>query len=87
MNGSPAAFSTRTPTRDRLSRPIRTIPHYFDRIQIHSLSLVEDVAVAAGELAAKTAKPLITSALTPEYRREMIRVLSKRALLDLKEAC
>jgi len=34
-----------------------------------------------GELAAKTAKPLTTSALTPEYRREMIRVFTKRALL------
>jgi len=46
-------------------------------------SLSEDLASAAGELAAKTAKPLTTSALTPEYRREMIRVLTKRALLFL----
>jgi 4-hydroxybenzoyl-CoA reductase subunit beta len=37
----------------------------------------------AGELAAHTAKPLTTSALTPEYRREMIRVFTKRALLSL----
>ncbi|HMK21087.1 MAG TPA: FAD binding domain-containing protein, partial [Terriglobales bacterium] len=44
--------------------------------------LTEDLASAAGELAAKTAKPLTTSALTPEYRREMVRVLTKRALLD-----
>jgi 4-hydroxybenzoyl-CoA reductase subunit beta len=41
----------------------------------------EALAEAVGELAAKTAKPLTTSALTPEYRREMIRVLTKRALL------
>jgi 4-hydroxybenzoyl-CoA reductase subunit beta len=45
-------------------------------------SLNEGLASAAGELAAKTAKPLTTSALTPEYRREMVRVLTKRALLD-----
>jgi len=44
--------------------------------------LSEDLASAAGELAARTAKPLSTSALTPEYRREMVRVLTKRALLD-----
>ena len=41
----------------------------------------EAVAEAAGNLAAKTAKPLTTSALTPEYRREMIRVFTKRAVL------
>jgi CO/xanthine dehydrogenase FAD-binding subunit len=34
-----------------------------------------------GDLAAGIAKPLTTSALTPEYRREMIRVLTKRALM------
>ncbi len=41
----------------------------------------EELAAHAGELAARTAKPLTTSALTPEYRREMIRVYAKRALL------
>jgi 4-hydroxybenzoyl-CoA reductase subunit beta len=41
----------------------------------------EALAAAAGDLAAKTAKPLTTSALTPEYRREMIRVFTKRAVL------
>ena len=39
------------------------------------------LAEAAGDLAAKTARPLTTSALTPEYRREMIRVFAKRAVL------
>lgn len=39
------------------------------------------VAEAVGDLAARTAKPLTTSALTPEYRREMIRVFTKRAVL------
>jgi len=41
----------------------------------------ESLAEAAGDLAAKTAKPLTTSAQTPEYRREMIRVFTKRAVL------
>jgi 4-hydroxybenzoyl-CoA reductase subunit beta len=44
--------------------------------------IVDDhVAAMVGELAAKTAKPLTTSALTPEYRREMVRVFAKRAVL------
>jgi 4-hydroxybenzoyl-CoA reductase subunit beta len=41
----------------------------------------EVAATAVGELAARTAKPLTTSLLTPEYRREMIRVYTKRAVL------
>jgi 4-hydroxybenzoyl-CoA reductase subunit beta len=41
----------------------------------------ENTAAAVGELAARTGKPLTTSALTPEYRREMVRVFAKRALL------
>ena len=41
----------------------------------------EELAAVAGDLAARTAKPLTTSALTPEYRREMIRVFTKRAVL------
>jgi 4-hydroxybenzoyl-CoA reductase subunit beta len=41
----------------------------------------DELAEAVGDLAARTAKPLTTSALTPEYRREMIRVFTKRAVL------
>jgi 4-hydroxybenzoyl-CoA reductase subunit beta len=41
----------------------------------------EALAEAAGDMAVRTAKPLTTSALTPEYRREMIRVFTKRAVL------
>jgi len=41
-----------------------------------------EFAEQIGELAARTAKPLTTSALTPEYRREMVKVFAKRALLD-----
>jgi 4-hydroxybenzoyl-CoA reductase subunit beta len=44
-------------------------------------ALDEALAEQVGDLAARTAKPLTTSALTPEYRREMIRVFTKRALL------
>ena len=44
--------------------------------------LDEALADQAGEMAARTAKPLTTSALTPEYRREMIRVFTRRALLQ-----
>ncbi len=43
--------------------------------------LDETLAEAVGNLAAQTAKPLTTSALTPEYRREMIRTFAKRAVL------
>ena len=43
--------------------------------------LNEMSAAVVGELAARVAKPLTTSALTPEYRREMIRVFAKRAVL------
>ena len=48
--------------------------------------LNEDVAGEVGELAARTAKPLTTSALTPEYRREMVRVFAKRTLLAATES-
>jgi 4-hydroxybenzoyl-CoA reductase subunit beta len=47
--------------------------------------LNEALAEAVGNLAARTAKPLTTSALTPEYRREMIRVFTKRAVLAAAE--
>lgn len=42
-----------------------------------------DTIEAAGDLAARTAKPLTTSALTPEYRREMVRILTRRALREV----
>jgi 4-hydroxybenzoyl-CoA reductase subunit beta len=41
----------------------------------------EHVALLVGELAAKMAKPLTTSGLTPEYRREIVKVYTKRAVL------
>jgi 4-hydroxybenzoyl-CoA reductase subunit beta len=44
--------------------------------------VTDELALHIGELAARMAKPLTTSALTPEYRREMIRVFTKRAVLE-----
>ena len=46
----------------------------------------EHVASVVGELAARTAKPLTTSALTPEYRREMVKVFAKRAVLKAAQS-
>jgi 4-hydroxybenzoyl-CoA reductase subunit beta len=43
----------------------------------------EHAAEQAGELASRVAKPLTTSALTPEYRREMIRVFTKRLVSEI----
>jgi carbon-monoxide dehydrogenase medium subunit len=41
----------------------------------------EHVAILVGELAAKMAKPLTTSGLTPEYRREIVKIYAKRAVM------
>jgi 4-hydroxybenzoyl-CoA reductase subunit beta len=49
---------------------------------LESKAVDESLAESIGDLAAKTSKPLTTSVLTPEYRREMIRVFTKRALLE-----
>src|SRR5262249_51579008 len=43
----------------------------------------EEIAEAAADLAARTAKPLTTSALTPKSRREMIRGFPRRAVSEL----
>ena len=42
----------------------------------------EEIAERIGELAARTAKPLTTSALTPEYRREIVRVFARRTVME-----
>jgi len=48
--------------------------------------LATDVLAAElSELTARTAKPLTTSALTPEYRRQMVRVFTQRALSEMLE--
>jgi 4-hydroxybenzoyl-CoA reductase subunit beta len=45
----------------------------------------EALAETVGHMAARISKPLTTSALTPEYRREMIRLFTKRAILTAAE--
>ena len=52
-------------------------------VLLNNGSIDDRAAEHAGDLAARTARPLTTSALTPEYRREIIRVFTKRALLSL----
>jgi 4-hydroxybenzoyl-CoA reductase subunit beta len=58
-------------------------PHLLKDADVHLIGMVPDEAMAEkiGEIAARTAKPLTTSALTPEYRREMVRVFAKRAVM------
>ncbi|MBI2677811.1 MAG: FAD binding domain-containing protein [Candidatus Koribacter versatilis] len=51
-----------------------------------AMDAMEHAAEVVGELAARTAKPLTTSALTPEYRREMVRVFAKRAVMKAARA-
>jgi 4-hydroxybenzoyl-CoA reductase subunit beta len=49
--------------------------------QLIGMAPDEELAERIGEMAARTAKPLTTSALTPEYRREMVRVFAKRGVM------
>jgi len=63
---------------------VNPAPHLVKGVEdlVAGTNLSDEAATQAGELAARTAKPLTTSALTPEYRREMVKVFAKRALLD-----
>ena len=62
---------------------VNPAPFLVKDVDAHLIGLVpsEEIAEQIGELAARTAKPLTTSALTPEYRREMVRVFTKRAVM------
>jgi 4-hydroxybenzoyl-CoA reductase subunit beta len=62
---------------------VNPAPHLLKDADAHLIGAVptEEVAERIGELASRTAKPLTTSALTPEYRREMVRVFAKRAVM------
>jgi 4-hydroxybenzoyl-CoA reductase subunit beta len=62
---------------------VNPAPFLVDGAGAHLIGMApsETLAEQVGELAARTAKPLTTSALTPEYRREMVRVFAKRAVL------
>ena len=57
------------------------VPDAHKLLNGHNLN--EANATTTGEAAANVSRPLTTSALTPEYRREMVKVLTKRALLSL----
>ncbi len=63
---------------------VNPAPHLVKDVdaRLVGLEVGEELAETVGELAARTAKPLTTSALTPEYRREMVKVFAKRALLE-----
>jgi 4-hydroxybenzoyl-CoA reductase subunit beta len=62
---------------------VNPAPHLVKDVDAQMIGSEVDEVLAEkiGEQAARTAKPLTTSALTPEYRREMVRVFAKRALL------
>ncbi len=59
-------------------------PHLLKDADAHLIGMRpgEEVAEKIGDLAASIAKPLTTSALTPEYRREIVRVFAKRAVMQ-----
>jgi 4-hydroxybenzoyl-CoA reductase subunit beta len=63
---------------------VNPAPHLVVDVEalLPGMKVDDHVATTVGELAAKVAKPLTTSALTPEYRREMVKVFAKRALLE-----
>lgn len=63
---------------------VNPAPHLLKDADAHLVgaSPTEEIAERIGELAARTAKPLTTSVLTPEYRREMVRVFAKRAVMQ-----
>jgi 4-hydroxybenzoyl-CoA reductase subunit beta len=62
---------------------VNPAPHLVKEVDTQLVGSIpdEELAERVGELAMRTAKPLTTSALTPEYRREMVRVFTKRAVL------
>ena len=49
------------------------------KLNLPAKVVTDELAEQVGDLAAQAAKPLTTSVLTPEYRREMVRVYAKRA--------
>ncbi len=63
---------------------VNPAPHLLKDVDAHLIGVAptEEIAERIGELAARTAKPLTTSVLTPEYRREMVRVYAKRAVMQ-----
>ena len=68
---------------------VNPAPHLVKDADAQLIGTIADESLAEriGEMAARTAKPLTTSALTPEYRREMVRVFAKRAVLAARISC
>lgn len=62
---------------------VNPAPHLVKDADAQLIGAIADEGIAEriGEMAARTAKPLTTSALTPEYRREMVRIFTKRAVM------
>jgi 4-hydroxybenzoyl-CoA reductase subunit beta len=62
---------------------VNPAPHLLKDADAHLIGVAptEEIAERIGELAGRTAKPLTTSVLTPEYRREMVKVYAKRAVM------
>lgn len=62
---------------------VNPAPHLVKDADAQLIGAIADESIVEqiGEMAARTAKPLTTSALTPEYRREMVRVFTKRAIM------
>jgi len=63
---------------------VNPAPHLVNNVDATLLGMEVNAELAEqiGELAGRTAKPLTTSALTPEYRREMVRVFARRAVMQ-----
>ncbi|HEX8799206.1 MAG TPA: FAD binding domain-containing protein, partial [Terriglobales bacterium] len=63
---------------------VNPAPHLVKDVDRTVLGMEVDAELAEqiGELAGRTAKPLTTSALTPEYRREIVRVFARRAVIE-----
>ncbi len=63
---------------------VNPAPHLLNNVdaQLIGMAPTEELAERVGEMAARTAKPLTTSVLTPEYRREMVKVYAKRAVMQ-----
>jgi 4-hydroxybenzoyl-CoA reductase subunit beta len=63
---------------------VNPAPHLLKDVDAHLIGVAptEEIAERIGEMAARIAKPLTTSVLTPEYRREMVRVFAKRAVMQ-----
>ena len=66
------------------SRP-KSVPEAEDILKGEEIT--EKIALKAGEAAAKAAKPIKNTVSTPSYRRKMVAVMTKRAILEASQEC